>query len=201
MAAILTATWFALFYFAKYYIPLPKDKIKKPFDAMIVRHRMVSALHGFVALCFSANYMANHMNLTCGKQNTYYETLTLANTFGFLLADFIYMVVMGFLDFGNAMHHALGIVSYTYAFYTQKDLCYLSFHLFPAEVSNIQMNFRELLRKIGLRYSKSYFFNEFNYMGVYLLARMIWIPSIYYFIFNCSESGIVISILYPVHCL
>lgn len=111
------------------------------------------------------------------------------------------MTVYGFLDFGNAMHHTLGVVSYTYAFYTQKDLGYLSFHLFPGEVSNIQMNLRELLRKIGLRYSKAYFFNEFNYMIVYLLARMFWIPSIYYFIFSCPESGIVISILYPVHCL
>lgn len=118
-----------------------------------------------------------------------------------MTADFLYMVVMGFLDFGNALHHMLGIVNYTYAFYTQRDSQYMALHLFPAEITNIQMNLRELLRKIGMRYTKAYFFNEFNYMGVYLIARAICIPSIYYFIFNCSESGIVLSILYPVHCL
>lgn len=136
-AAGLTATWFALFYFSKYFIPLPEKRIKKPFDALIVRHRIISSLHGVAALIISANYIVNHIDLTCGKKNTHYETLALANTFGFLFADFLYMIVMGFLDFGNAMHHCLGIVSYTYAFYTQKDLCYLSFHLFPAEISNI----------------------------------------------------------------
>lgn len=62
-----TIIWFVLFYAAKWYIPLPKDKIKKPFDAMIVRHRIVSAVHGAVALVLSGNYILNHLNLECGK--------------------------------------------------------------------------------------------------------------------------------------
>lgn len=106
---------------------------------------------------------------------------------------------MGFLDFGNFLHHMLGLTSYSYAFYTQKDLGYLAYHLVPGELTNVQMNVREILRKIGMRYTKSYFSVEFNYLIMYLFCRMLWIPSIYYFIFTCPESGIVISIMYPIH--
>eukprot|EP00347_Sterkiella_histriomuscorum_P019634 403340875 len=199
---IFLGMWLALFFLSKYLMPLPQRwNIKKPFDAMIIRHRAISALHGFAAICLSGYYGLYELNFTCGKQNTYTETFVVAHTGAFLLADFIYMLVNGFLDIGNLVHHMLGIVSYSYAFYTQKDLCYLAFHLFPGEISNIQMNLREIFRKIGMRYTKTYFHNEFQYLTIYLLARMFWIPSIFYFIFTCPDAGIVIKILYPIHCL
>eukprot|EP00347_Sterkiella_histriomuscorum_P009719 403340143 len=199
-ASIFLALWLALFFFSKYIIPVPQ-MVKKPFDRMICRHRVISGLHGAIAVAVSAYYTFTSLDLSCGKQNTYKETIIIANTFGFLFADLIYMIALGFLDAGNCVHHLLGVVSYTYAFYTQKDLGYLAFHLFPGEITNVQMNLRELLRKVGMRYTKAYFHVEFNYMIMYIGARMFWIPSIYYFIFTCPESGIVISVMYPIHCV
>ncbi len=63
------------------------------------------------------------------------------------------------------------------------------------------MNIREVFRKIGMRYTKIYYHNEFQYLVLYLICRSLWIPSIYYFIFTCPTSNTVINILYPAHCL
>jgi len=57
------------------------------------------------------------MDFTCGKKNTYNDTFMLSNTFGFLLADMIFMLINGFLDIGNLIHHNLGLIGYAYCFY------------------------------------------------------------------------------------
>ena len=167
-----------------------------------MRHRIISAIHGAIAASLGVYYAVTKLDLSCGKQNSYFETGMVANTAAFLLTDLIYMLAKGFLDPGNLIHHMLGIVSYSHTFFfTQRDANFLCFHLLPGEATNVQMNVREIFRKIGMRFTKTYFYNEFNYLGMYLVCRMLWIPSIYYFIFNCPSCGIVLSILYPIHCL
>ena len=153
--------WMGLFLTSKWIIPLPASWKLKMFDAMIVRHRLVSSLHGLVATLGSGYYALYYLDLTCGHKNTYPETLVLCNTAAFLISDLIYMTMNRFLDVGNLLHHMLGIVAYSFSFTAQTDACYLAFHVFPGEVSNIQMNMREVFRKIGLRYTKLYFNNEF----------------------------------------
>lgn len=168
---------------------------------MICRHRIISCLHGAIATLFGLYYTTFKLDLTCGKENTYFETFLMAQTSAFLLADFIYMLVNKFLDVGNLAHHMMGIVAYSAVFSGQQDACYFAFHILPGEISNVHMNLREVFRKIGMRYTKTYFHNEFQYLIIYLIARMLWIPSIYYFIITCPTTGLVVSIIYPIHCL
>jgi len=85
----------------------------------------------------------------------------MANTWGFFLADMSFMIINGFLDMGNFIHHTLGLITYAHSFYIQRDSTYLAAMILPAEISNIQMNMREVYRKIGMRYTKTYFHNEF----------------------------------------
>jgi hypothetical protein len=193
--------WLGLFFTSQWTVPLPSSWKLKMYDAMIIRHRLISSIHGLIATLAGAYYSIYYLDLTCGKKNTYLEVGIMCNTHAFLLADLIYMTTKGFLDVGNLLHHMLGIVAYSSVFASQRDACYFAFHLLPGEISNIQMNMREVFRKIGLRYTKLYFNNEFQYLVIYLIARMLWIPSIYYFIFTCPSCGLVPQVLYPIHCL
>ena len=61
------------------------------------------------------------------------------------------------------------------------------------------MNLREIFRKIGMRYTKAYFVNEYLYLVPYIIARGIWIPCIYYITTTCDVVGIVTQVLYPLH--
>jgi len=153
--------WMGLFFTSKWIIPLPAAWKLKMFEAMIVRHRLISSFHGLAATLGSGYFALYHLDIACGHKNTKGETLLLCNTAAFLVSDLIYMTVNRFLDVGNLLHHMLGIVAYSFSFSAQRDACYLAFHLFPGEVSNIQMNMREVFRKIGMRYTKLYFHNEF----------------------------------------
>lgn len=201
MLVIFFGVWAGLFFSSKWTVPLPASWKLKMFDALIVRHRIISSIHGLIATLAGAYYSLYHLDLTCGKENTRLETLIMCNTSAFLLADLIFMIVNGFLDVGNLLHHMLGICGYSAVFLSQRDASYFAFHILPGEISNIQMNMREVFRKIGLRYTKLYFHNEFQYLVIYLIARMFWIPSIYYFMFTCPSAGSVISVLYPIHCV
>ncbi|CDW79738.1 transmembrane protein 56 [Stylonychia lemnae] len=198
--SILMVIWFTLFTTSKYYIKLPKSwNLVKPFDQLMVRHRIVSCFHGIAANIFGLIYYAKYIDTTCGKSNTYFETVMLANTFTFLASDLLFMLINGFLDIGNLIHHMLGLTSYSYSLYLQRDALYICLNLLPAEISNIQMNTREIFRKIGMRYTKTYFHNEFQYLIIYLLARVFWIPSILYPIFTCDSSNWIIRTLYIFH--
>ena len=115
----MLVAWLLLFFTSKFTVPIPAKLKLKPFDAMIVRHRIISSLHGLMATTFGAYYTYKHLDLSCGKENTKVETVMLLNTAAFLFADFIFMLVNKFLDVGNFIHHLIGIFGYSVVFYTQ----------------------------------------------------------------------------------
>jgi len=61
------------------------------------------------------------------------------------------------------------------------------------------MNMREVYRKIGMRYTKTYFVNEFQYLILYLLARVFNVPSILYIVLTCPTSNYVVRTVLIVH--
>jgi hypothetical protein len=81
---------------------------------MIVKHRLVSSLHGLIACVMGAYWWAFEYDMSCGKENSTFEMLISSVTSGYLLGDFIFMLVNGFMDLGNLIHHIMGIFSYTF---------------------------------------------------------------------------------------
>lgn len=161
MLVIFFGLWAGLFFSSKYTLPLPATWKLKPFDNIIIRHRIISSFHGLVSTLAGIYYTVYHLDFTCGKENTKLETLIMCNTSAFLLADMMFMIVNKFLDVGNLLHHMMGICGYSAVFIAQKDACYFVLHIVPGEITNIQMNLREVFRKIGMRYTKVYYHIEF----------------------------------------
>jgi hypothetical protein len=111
--------WFIMFFGSKYFFPLPAslDRKLKPYDRMIVIHRIICTLHGVAAIFLSGYYAFFLRDFTCGKANTKYEVFVLCNTAGHFIADLLFMKLNGFLDIGNILHHSMAIVSYINIFY------------------------------------------------------------------------------------
>ena len=109
------------------------------------------------------------------------------------------MFTEGFLDMGNFLHHTMAFcVYFSIAFY-QHDYTPLAIHLLPGELSNLQMNGREILKRMGLRYTRAYYYNEFAYCLTYLFCRVFWIPAIYFLIYKCPTTNPWVTVLYLGH--
>lgn len=63
------------------------------------------------------------------------------------------------------------------------------------------MNMREVYKRIGWRYTNSYYLNEFGYFFLYIICRSIWIPACYYWMWNAYTINPVVMIIYPLHCV
>jgi hypothetical protein len=95
--------------------PLPArfaKELKKPYDRMVVGHRLVCLYNGFGAFLASAYWVLFIREIECGKKNSLYETILFSNMCAHLFWDSIFMKYKGFLDFGNLLHHIMGTVSY-----------------------------------------------------------------------------------------
>ncbi len=49
----------------------------------------------------------------CGKFNSDIEIIIFSSLVGHLISDTLYMWYHGFLDFGNLLHHMMGILAYS----------------------------------------------------------------------------------------
>jgi hypothetical protein len=161
--AMSFVTWLVIYYLGQYLIPIParfRSQLK-PKDMMIIRHRLVCSLHGTICMFLGILWYTTQFDFTCGKPNTILETLIGANTSGHLAADFVFMGVNGFLDIGNLIHHILVGGAYSLPCFTKSNGSILGFMILPGEGSNVQMNMREVIRKVGWRFTKTYYHCEF----------------------------------------
>lgn len=63
------------------------------------------------------------------------------------------------------------------------------------------MHLREIYKRIGWRYTWSYYLNEYYYSGAYMLCRGLIIPCVFYFFWNCESTGPIFLGLYLPHVL
>lgn len=125
----------------------------------------------------------------------------MANILGHFLWDCLFMKYHGFLDAGNLIHHIMGLVTYSFTAYQQHNFNLLVMNLLPAEFSNVNMHLREVYKRIGLRFSWAYYFNEYQYCFTYIVCRSIWIPICYYWMVTCETCNPAVLIIYPMHCV
>ena len=197
------AFWIFMKYVGCYYHWIPATYAKKmsDYDKLIWRHRVISCYHGCFAVLFSIYWYATSFTTESSRRITDYELFMLSHTGVWLFMDTVFMYTAGFLDMGNLLHHTFGFTVYFSIAYYQHDYTPLAIHLLPGELSNLQMNGREILKRMGLRYTKAYYLNEFAYCLTYLFCRIFWIPSIYYLIWTCPSTNPFVLVFYLCHVL
>lgn len=195
--------WFFLFFVVAKFHPFPASWSKnlKPYDKLVLGHRFVCIYHGVFAW-FTAIYWHTTVNdRSCSKKISDLELLMLVNTSAHFIWDVAFMKFHGFLDMGNLIHHIMGIVTYYMTAYQQYNHNLLCLNILPAEFSNVNMHLREIYKRLGLRYSWAYYFNEYQYCFTYIVCRSIWIPAAYYWMITCDTTNPSVLIIYPLHCV
>jgi hypothetical protein len=124
-----------------------------------------------------AFFMADY---SCGKVNSDFEIIIFSSVSGHFVADMLFMWYHGFLDFGNFLHHFMGIFVYVQLFYFQHNFNQLVLHLLAAEITNVNMHIREVYRRMGWRYTWLYYVNEYQYSFMYMTIRALVIPALFY---------------------
>lgn len=111
---VANIAWFLMFFVVGKYHPLPQSITSKckPYDKLVLRHRIVCVYHGIFAWAMGMYWHIFINDRTCSKKISDLELVMLANTAGHFIWDVIYMKYHGFLDMGNLIHHIMGIVTY-----------------------------------------------------------------------------------------
>lgn len=193
--------WTFMKYVGCYYHPIPSESKKKmsDYDQLIWRHRAISCYHGLWAVILACMWYWCCFTTENTRKITDFELLMLSHTGMWLFMDTVFMYTQGFLDIGNLLHHTIGFSAYFAIAYFQYDYTFMAIHLLPGELSNLQMNGREILKRMGLRYTKLYYYNEFGYGLTYLFCRIFWIPSIFYLIYSCPTMNPITTFTYVLH--
>jgi hypothetical protein len=157
---------------------------------------MYNGLFAFLGSTFWVLFLRD---IRCGKQNTIYETILFANMSAHFIWDTVYMQYQGFLDFGNFLHHVMGVLVYGTAVVWQHNLYLGMLHFVPGESTNVAMHLREFIKRFGMRCTWAYYTNEYYYCGAYMICRGIFIPCVYYFWYTCESSGPLYLIFFPIH--
>jgi len=155
--------WFVMFFVFGHIHPLPKSLTAKckPYDKLVLRHRIVCMYHGAIALLMSVYWHATVNDRTCSKKISNLELAMLSNTAAHFIWDMAFMKYHGFLDTGNLIHHVMGIVTYYFTAFQQYNHNLMCLNILPAEMSNINMHLREVYKRIGWRYTWAYYINEY----------------------------------------
>jgi hypothetical protein len=195
--------WFLLFFVGSHIHPLPASLTKnmKKEDLFHIRYRLICCYHGISALFMAFIWHLIDNDRTCSKRITDFELLMLVNTSSHLLWDTIFMKYYDFLDFGNLMHHMIGIIGYNFTVFSQHNFNMLVINLLPGEMTNASMHLRDILRRLGWRYTLTYYANEYYYSFAYMFCRSWWLPSAYYWIYPCITVNPTVFIMYPLHCV
>eukprot|EP00347_Sterkiella_histriomuscorum_P012853 403366974 len=201
--SIFLAIWGILFFVGCYHHPIPKyyEKRMSKEDKLIWRFRVINSYHGASAGLLAFYWYCAFFTTEYTRKITTYEMVMLANTSSYLVMDGLFMWFENFLDTGNLIHHVFGIVAYYSIAYCGYDYTFQAMHLLPAEFSNVAMHMREVFKRMGMRYTKWYYLNDFAYYIEYFICRGFWIPSVFYFIFSCPTSNPVSLIIYPLHVI
>lgn len=198
---VTNIVWFIMFFVVGKYHPLPAKLTAKcnDYDKFVLRHRIVTIYHGLSAFSLSLYWHLALNDRSCSKKNSTFELLTITNTFSHFIWDIIYMKYFNFLDTGNLIHHLLGITCYSSLFFQQHNINVIMLNLLPAETTNVNMHLREIFKRFGMRYTRAYYFNEYQYSYLYMLCRTFWIPLAFYWMYTCDSTNIVVLIFYPCH--
>lgn len=156
-------------------LPLPFAK-KNPNlsrnQALDVKNRIVSTVHGLTLVIFSAHEFYFYPG-SCGDPNTTYEKRLIYCAVGYFIYDFLAMAYYGLLDVAMSFHHWSCIIGMSLPLTYGMSGNYIVQGMFVAEASNTFMHARIMLRHYGLRYTRAYETMEILFMIIYIFGRII----------------------------
>lgn len=129
-------------------------------------------MHGSL-LCLLSGYHFYFTPGSCGSPNTKMENNILIMAVGYFCYDFVLMAYLGLLDFPMTFHHFICIVGMFSSVSGGKSSSLLVSASFIAEISNPPMHLRQILRMIGLRYTKIYEACEISFISLYIFGRFL----------------------------
>jgi len=100
---------------------------------------------------------------------------------------------------GNFMHHFMGITSYGCTVFSQHNYNLMALNLLPGELTGANMHIRDIFRRIGWRYTMTFYANDYIYAFGYIVLRLTWLPAVYYWIWPCPTANPCLVIMYPIH--
>ena len=154
-------------------LPLkPKGAELSRSQALDVKNRIISIIHGLVLAIFSAPEFYFYPG-SCGDPNTSYEKRLIYTAVGYFLYDFSAMAYYGLLDLAMSFHHWTCIVGMSLPLTYGMSGNYVVQGMFVAEGSNPFMHIRIILRHYGLRYTRAYETMEILFMIIYIFGRII----------------------------
>ena len=156
--------WFMFFIVGNYhYIPAIWKKKMSAYDQLVVRHRLIQMYNGAGSCCIAVYWYLYDNDRSCSKRNSTLEVITFSSMAAHFTWDCIFMKWNGFLGNGSLIHHLFGIFSYYFTLFQQHNLNFFMIHLLPAEFSNVSMHMREVIKRIGMRFTLSYYFDYYLY--------------------------------------
>jgi hypothetical protein len=194
--------WFVLYFFVAPRLPMPSflsKKLKTKEDRFYVGYRLICMVSGTTNYIIPMYWVLFEGDYTCGKYNTDFEIILTCSIMAVFIWDLVFMQYYNFLDTGNFIHHFMGIVAYSQGLFFQHNLYQLVPHLAFAEVTNVNMHVRDVYRRMGWRYTWSYYCNEYIYSAIYMFARTILIPACYYYQAVCPSTNPIQKVLFILH--
>lgn len=94
----------------------------------------------------------------------------------YFINDLISCNVFGLANGGLYFHHAFAISGYLSGIIGTYGAADGIYGIYYAEVSNLPMHLRVILKNFGLRYTKMYELMEVIYMVTYSISRGIFVP-------------------------
>ena len=175
MGIAISFTFWTMFYIIVERLPLPlvpKGAELTQSQALDVKNRIVSIVHGLVLVIFSAPEFYVYPG-SCGDPNTTYEKRLIYTAVGYFLYDFSAMAFYGLLDMAMSFHHWTCIIGMSLPLTYGMSGNYVVQGMFVAEGSNPFMHIRIILRHYGLRYTRAYETMEILFMIIYIFGRII----------------------------
>ena len=173
-------------------LPIPDQHLPRH-EMLDLRNRLVSTVHGFFAIILTA-YNTFFKAAACGDSNTHFEDLLLVFSLSYFWYDMLSMAYLGIMDRNMFMHHVFSISGITFTVYSSTSGHEVIYGFLATEVSNPAMHLRQILRYLGLRYSKSYEAAEYSFAVSYLIARMGGVTHCIANLWLCPSTNLVVRL-------
>ncbi|EGR32764.1 hypothetical protein IMG5_071070, partial [Ichthyophthirius multifiliis] len=173
--------WTGLYIIANQSLNLSHLPKKSEYD---IKNRIISVAHGLTAFYLSLYSIIYNQDQLDGK-NTNFQNFIFIQSAGYFFYDTFAMIYYNIHDKGILIHHVVVQISYLVSIVYQYGGTESLWALIFAEVTNWSMNFRLIVKQLGLKHTKLYQFLEYHFISFYIVSRGICVPV---YVYHCIIS-------------
>jgi len=157
------------YYFAPKIIPTSKDKFK---ETHLYYSYYPAAVHAMISTIFVIIKISTE-GLNDGTISSNFSRLIIAQSLGYFMHDTVKCELLSLNETPMRIHHVLSILGCSSGLvgnYGSSELCNA---LLIAEVSNIFLTSRAIIRYLNLKGNMLYFINELGFALTFILNRLV----------------------------